>query len=318
MEKNPQINGINKDFFKKKISVGLCLGESFQDIQSFLERNQKWLNSVYFSLPLGKRYFSRDSLEKEYTNNEKKLFDVLNLLKEMGIRRELAVNTWNLSEEEITCAIDYCRRHDLIPEEVVCLKEYGKAFRQAFPGAEIKYSVNNPEADGSGITKDFDTMVAGKGVLRNRKVRNHFIDNGWAVTLLLNNGCIPICNTICETIQCHRYYDHAINKDGLDETYALCSFFPSELKALLMNDRFADQYKFKISNRPLGYSYTQQVLDAYLSLVDDYEVMESDHRKLTLFCTAHPLAIRIHDIHLDHVRQLKDKLIESAINDYRR
>ena len=53
---------INQDFFRKKFSVGLCLNESLSDIIVFLENNKEWLNSVYFSLPLGMRFYSRESL----------------------------------------------------------------------------------------------------------------------------------------------------------------------------------------------------------------------------------------------------------------
>ena len=84
---------INKNSLEKRFSVGLCLNESAEDLQVFLERNRKWLNSVYFSLPLGDRFFSRESLVQEYSNSEDKLFTVLELLAQFGIRREMAINT---------------------------------------------------------------------------------------------------------------------------------------------------------------------------------------------------------------------------------
>ena len=299
---------IDKNFFEKKFSVGLCLNEPFEEIQRFMVKNCKWLNSVYFSLPLGSRFFSREILEREYGNNEEKLFKVLDILTSLGIRREIAVNTWHLTDKEITGAITYCYEHDLIPEEIVCLREYGSAFRNAFPETEIKYSVNNPEADGSRITKDFDTLVAGKGMLRDEKARQEVIEKGYHLTLLLNNGCINTCNTICESIQCHRYYDHAISQKGLEEIFALCSFFPSELKSLLNKDKYAEQYKFKISNRPLGYRYTQEVIDSYLSLHDNVLLMKKDYHKLALFCTVHSLAIHMKSLDVDRIMQLKEQM----------
>lgn len=309
---------MKQNSFEKKFSVGLCLNEPMADLQSFFKKNQKWLNSVYFSLPLGERFLSRESLADEYANNEDKLFAVLELLASLGIRREMAINTWSLTQEEISQAVRYCGDKNFSPEEIVCLRDYAEFFRTAFPYAEIKYSVNNPEADGKHITKAFDTLVAGKGLLRDMAARHHFIDQGYGVTILLNNGCISICNTPCETIHCHHCFDYMINKYGLDYTYALCSFFPSELQALLECDPYAQHYKFKISNRPLGLAYTQQVLDSYSELKDDYEAMYNDYRKMALFCTVHPLAIRLQQVSLQNVAEYKTKWMAELRNDTNR
>lgn len=309
---------IKEDFFKKKFSVGLCLNEPLAAIDSFMKRNKDRLNSVYFSLPLGMRFFSRESLADEYDNNEEKLFTVLDMLASHGIRREMAINTWDLSDKELDSAIRYCREHNICPEEIVCLREYGEILSKAFPDAEIKYSVNNPEADGSGITKYFHTLVAGKGLLRDMNARHSFIEKGYQMTLLLNNGCLAICNTPCDTIRCHRYFDHAINKYGLDRVYAECSFFPSELRTLILCDKYSDRYKYKISNRPLGLQYTQQVLDAYLSMEDNYEDMQADYRKMALFCTAHPLAVKLRQVDTDQVRMLKEQWMTELLHDNNR
>lgn len=305
---------INKNSLEKRFSVGLCLGEGMENIRAFLERNNKWLNSIYFSLPLGDRFFSRESLAQEYSNNEDKLFAVLDLLVQLGIRREMAINTWNLTQEEIDGAIRYCHNRNFLPEEIVCLRDYGDAFREAFPNAEIKYSVNNPESDGKHITKAFHTLVAGKGLLRDMSARHHFLEQGYGITILLNNGCLSICNTSCEVIHCHRCFELMINKYGLDYTYALCSFFPSELQAILAYDPHANLYKFKISNRPLGLSYTQQVLDSYLMLKDDFAAMQEGYRKMALFCTAHPLAIRLQQVNLQNVAEYKTKWLMELKN----
>ena len=306
---------IDRLFFKKKISVGLCLDEPVSAIETFLERNREWLNSVYFSLPLGMRFYSRESLADEYEGNEEKLFYILSFLSRLGIRREMAVNTWELTDEELDRAVAYCRDRRLCPEEIVCLREYGARFAREFPNAEIKYSVNNPEPDGSGITADFHTLVAGKGLLRDRAARHAFLERGYRMTLLLNNGCLDSCITACDAIKCHRYFDQAVNADGLDRTFARCSFFPSELRALILTDRYAERYKFKISNRPLGLDYTQRALDAYLSLEDDYEAMAADPGYMALFCTAHPLAANIRKVDPDHVRELKEQWITELTYD---
>lgn len=289
----------------RKFSVGLCLNEPEEKLMAFFQKNRRWLNSVYFSLPLGSRYYSREALAAEYDGNADKLLRVLEELRGLGIRREMAINTWDLAPEDLQSAVRFCRQHSLSPEEIVCLRAYGQTLSEAFPTAEIKYSVNNPEADGSGITEAFNTLVAGKGLLRDMQARHAFLRRGFQITLLLNNGCIEICNTACETVSCHRCFDWAIDAWGLDYTYARCSFFPSELGRLLLGDPSADRYKFKISNRPLGLDYTQQVLDAYLSLEDPYGDMERDWRKLALFCVARPLAMQMREVDLQRVNRFK-------------
>lgn len=309
---------LEQDFFKKKFSVGLCLKEPMAELTSFFESNKEWLNSVYFSLPLGMRFYSRESLSEEYKGTEEKLFYILSLLSELGIRREMAINTWNLTAEELNQAIEYCEKHQLYPEEIVCLKEYGARFSKEFPNAEIKYSVNNPEPDGSGITNVFHTLVAGKGLLRDQKARHSFLKQGYGVTLLLNNGCLSTCCTACDSVKCHHYFDHSINACGLDYTFAKCSFFPSELRVLILSDKYAECYKYKISNRPLGLRYTQQVLDSYLSLTDNYEAMKKDPRKMTQFCTVHPLAANIEKVNLENVKKLKEQWMSEILYDYYR
>ena len=298
---------MDQKFLQKKFSVGLCLNEPFSCIESFLQRYQPWLKSVYFSLPLGARYYSRESLAQEYDGNDVKLFEVISMLKRFQIHSEITINTWDLTEEEQENAIIYCRQHDIVPDEVVCLREYGSRFAQAFPDAEIKYSANNLEADGHRITRDFHTLIAGKGLLRDVTRRHAFLQQGWNVTLLLNNGCISTCNTECNTIQCHRYFDSMIGRKGLDYTFAYCSFFPSELWTLLKCDPYAKEYCFKISNRPLGIQYTQQVLDAYLHMEDNLEEMGHDFKKMARFCTVRPLAVKLEQVHLERVMEYKDQ-----------
>ena len=308
----------DSDFFVKKFSVGLNLKESLADIARFMEKNRKWLNSVYFSVPLGMKFYSREELAEEYSNAETKLIAALDILNELGIRREMAINTWYLTSQDLEHVAEFCDKYDLSPEEIVCLKDYGKFFRQSFLNAEIKYSVNNPESDGSKITPDFHTLVAGKGLLRDIEARHSYVDKGYSVTLLLNNGCVSICNTICESIKCHRYFDSLINAEGIDLVYAKCSFFPSELKALIMFDEYSKFYKYKISNRPLGLEYTQQVLDAYLSLQDDYEAMTSDYRKMARFCTAGAIARKLQHVNLEQVKKYKEQWIMEMQRDCNR
>lgn len=41
---------------RKRFSIGLCLSEDSQKSVDFFCKYQNWLDSVYFSLPLGKNF----------------------------------------------------------------------------------------------------------------------------------------------------------------------------------------------------------------------------------------------------------------------
>lgn len=68
---------------RKKFSIGLNLNEKEEDIIQFLFDYQQWLNSLYFSLPLGEGFYSRNELASEYEANgaEEKLFRIIDYLK---------------------------------------------------------------------------------------------------------------------------------------------------------------------------------------------------------------------------------------------
>ena len=74
--------------FEKKFSVGLNLSEPEEDIIDFMEKYHEVLNSVYFSLPLGRTFYSRTQLEQEY-RDEEKFLRIVQAIGQYGIRREV-------------------------------------------------------------------------------------------------------------------------------------------------------------------------------------------------------------------------------------
>ena len=78
--------------FEKKFSVGLNLSEPEKDIIDFMEKYHEVLNSVYFSLPLGRTFYSRTQLEQEY-RDEEKFLRIVQAIGQYGIRREVTLNT---------------------------------------------------------------------------------------------------------------------------------------------------------------------------------------------------------------------------------
>ena len=125
---------------KKKFSIGLPMDASVSEFESFLSEYSDMLSSVYFSIPLGRRFYSRTELENEYEapGAEDKLLTFLHLLYKYNIRTELTVNTFRLLELDLKRVVQYIYEHNIEINEIVCLKEYGLFFRRCFPDVELK------------------------------------------------------------------------------------------------------------------------------------------------------------------------------------
>ena len=124
----------------KKFSIGLNLTPDENDNRKLLEDYHQYLSSLYFSFPMGMQYYSRLGIKDEFQDKDsaQRLFNVLTYAKELGVRRELALNTYHLSDLDIDYAIEFTKKFGIIPEEIVCLKEYGEKIRKAFPNCELK------------------------------------------------------------------------------------------------------------------------------------------------------------------------------------
>lgn len=295
---------MEKSILEKRFSVGLCLGESIEDIELFLEKYHRYLNSIYFSVPLGRKFYSRAKLSDEYDGNEEKLIHVLKCIRSRNIRLELTLNTRDLTAEEIKMAIDFCAYNDVIPEEIVCLKEYGEVVRGLLPNCEIKYSFNNHDVWLDKVDKNFDTVIIGKGLLRDTDKLGEVVKE-YNVTYMLNNGCSFICNGRCGAGNCKNMFEADIKLNGLEYVYARSSIFPSELKYLITQTDYANQLKFKISNRPWGLQFTRDALDAYISMEDSIDEWKTNRNVLRVFCATVPISERLDEIDLDEVIEYK-------------
>lgn len=295
---------------KKKFSIGLNLDEREEDIVKFICDYQHWLSSVYFSLPLGSRFYSRNELSREYETPgaEDKLFRVIRVLREHNIRAEVAVNIYGLSRTDIEKAVRYMNEKSFKPDEIVCLDEYGEQLKKAFPKAELKYSFNNPLPP----TVPFDSMVVGKGFIRNQAERHKIIDGGQGLVLLLNNGCSFECHFPCgDSKFCGAILNNNLKKHDLNYMYALQSFFPSELFRLLDEDPYASRYRFKLSNRPLGLEYSRKVMDSYCHLTchTEAELINADDRNYGLYCVMAELIRRRNELSFDRVMKYKESFV---------
>lgn len=297
------------ELLKKRISIGLNLNEPEQDIYAFLDNYKEFLSSLYFSLPLGGGFYSRNELAEEYEAEgaEEKLLRILNRLKDYNIQSEVAINMYGLKEKDLEKGISYMNRKGIYPDEIVCLDEYGEILKNAFPRSEMKYSFNNPGKASS----VFDTIVVGKGYLRDQEARHKIIDEGKNLVLLLNNGCSFECHYPCgDSKFCGAILDENLKYHDLNYMYALQSFFPSELMKLLEQDTYAEQYRFKISNRPLGLEFSKRVMDTYCGLLDktEVELLEQDSINFALYCVMGELFRRRDKFSIEKICEIKKGL----------
>lgn len=296
-----------KTNYTKVFSVGLTLNDEEEDIYRFINQYAQILNSVYFSLPLGKPFYSRRKLTEEYDalGSNEKLLRIAGYLKEKGIRREVAINHNGLSLLELDKAIYYLKENLPDVEEIVCLAPFAKQLRDAFPNVELKYSFNNMSVKTAPV---FDTYVVGKNYLRDMAARHRLIDQGYQLVLLLNNGCSFNCQaTHCNKIDCEKTFRHNMERHTVNELYALQSFFPSELQKLLDIDPYGKMYRFKVSNRPSSISFTSKILDGYTGKVDEKDLLK-DKRSLCLFSGLGVLMDHYSELELQKIYEHKKRL----------
>lgn len=155
-------------------------------------------------------------------------------------------------------------------------------------------------------------IVLGQQYLRDESKRREWVDKGYEVILLLNNGCSFECmHKKCNSRVCSALYENSRKQYDEEEIYAIQSFFPTELKVLLERDRASDNYIFKISNRPLGLEYTKKVLDAYSTLAQYTETdFDNNPKKYALFGALTELCRRIDKYHYSRIMEIKRSLMK--------
>lgn len=290
----------------KKFDIGLNLDADLKDLKKFFKNYSEWINSVYFSVPLGPAYYSRIGLKYEYENNSKKLQEVISILHENNIKTEATFNT-KLSSKEVHIGIDCLNTMEIFPEKIVCLNSSVEIIRQAYPKGYLISSFCNGTEN---ISSEFNAVVLGQNYLRDVKARHKYVNDGYDVILLLNNGCSFACNhKHCNGKVCKALYDDLAKKKSANEIYAIQSFFPEELEYLINKDQYADRYIYKLSTRPMGLEYTKKVLEAYALLIDSSNYnMDCIKENYALFGALYQLCKRIDIYNYKYIKQWKETL----------
>lgn len=289
-----------------KFSVGLTLDASIKELDAFFSRYGPYIESVYYSVPLGKRYYSRDGLADEFDrrNPDLHLASFFGVVKSHGIQAELAVNTVGLSYEDLLCLKTYSIENNVYPDMVVCLPEYSDFFKRNLPDVKLRLSFNAPCS--MDIPSNFDSVVVGKNYLRSETMRNDLVDSGIELVLLLNAGCSFSCRHGCGDAEyCKSILDVNLKRLNVNELYAHQSFFPIELTHLLDVDPYAGRYKYKISNRTLGLEFTEYVLSAYLTGRDIAADVSMSQDYFGPFCLMRQLLLHRQELDYEEVIRIK-------------
>lgn len=279
---------LNRKNFLKKFSFGLSLNITIDEYEKILLKYKPYLSSVYFSLPLGKEFHTRIGVVQEYNQKgaDKKLLDILNLLKKNDIKLEVVINQYNLNEKLLINALEYLQNYMEI-DAICALDEYIEIIRNYYPSIYLVSSFNNLKRNYNDIKntdKRYNQIVIGKNFMRDAKAIRLIKDNGFDVKLLLNNGCSFNCFSCRKGYECKNIFNENLKHCTINELYAIQSFLPCELQYL--EDKVGTEKikEFKLSSRPCTYEYLDNCLGSYLMMNDEYFYINKNIKNFHLWC----------------------------------
>lgn len=253
--------------FTKRFNVGLPLDSDEKSLDAFLTEYAKYIDEVYFSLPLGSKFHSRRAIQRQFTS--KKVVDkfprLLGLYRKHGVKLELVLNTNMLTREELQSARDYLDSFSLYPDSVCILEEYAPIIRDIFPNCNYILSYNSCVRTISEVDKvqgEYDSWVVGSAGIRNNEMLKHITSRGSDVILLINNGCSFNCTWCVDQANCKPTFDKNKKKHSVEYLYALQSVMPFELYDGTIDVSLVKT--FKISNRVSDLKYLKNCLDSYM------------------------------------------------------
>ena len=256
----------------KKISFGISLEIKLEEYKKIINQFGDFISSVYFSLPLGAAFHTRVRVIKEYEDKEarKKLFEILKLFKNNNIKLEIVINQYGLTSSQLIEAIEFINKN--IDFDSICtLDEYLPILYAKYPDAYFISSFNNLKLSSKDIKNTshrYKQIVVGNNFMRDIELLEKIKMEKFDTKLLLNNGCSFNCGSCRNGAeQCANIFEDNIKKIGVQNFYAIQSFFPSELHRLLEK---IELNELKISNRPCNFEYLSNCLDSYINNNESY------------------------------------------------
>lgn len=259
----------------KKYSIGLSSDITIKEYEKLLADYHKYIDYVYFSVPISKIFQSREKLYINYSVDEATDFlrNVIDVFKCYHIKIELALNTYKITDNDIRLAYDYLKNTlQRMPDAIVSNYNYMKQIEELFPDIYNIVSFNSfirNKADLQCIPKNYKEIVLGSSAIRNIQFWKEVKDKGFRCRLLLNNGCSFNCGSCANGNRCLEVFERNLQKNQINYLYALQSLYPSEVKQYISHNPYI--YGYKISNRNCSYDYLRECLDGYIKGIDKTE-----------------------------------------------
>lgn len=300
---------------KNKFSIGLSLDITLDEYKALLDKYGEYIDSIYFSLPLGKEFQSRDLIQEEFQDLEKlkRFYKVLEFFAINKINLDCVFNKTSLTEDKILLGLNFLK-NNMPVNQITCFNEHVDIVDDFFPDIEKIYSFNNnlmPEKINS-ISKKFDTVVVGKSFLRDYDSIEEVYSNGFDVKVLINNGCSFNCAG-CKggSVLCEETFKRNLAKTDATSLYALQSFYPFELKELLEQVNCPIKY-IKISNRTSGYKYLDMCLESYIHQIDPSYYLDKGCVNYRLWSRLAHFNKLLKELNEEEIISQKKKLLEKS------
>lgn len=297
---------------KSKISIGLSLDISIEQYKELLQNYHYYLNSIYFSLPLGDQFHTRGKIARQFLDKENitKFYHIIELFYNAGVKLDCVLNRTSLRSDDIEKALIFIRE-EMPVQQITCLERDIELVNDYFPELDKIYSYNNDlnVKKISTISNLFSTVVAGKYFLRDTEALQKIVDGGFKVKLLVNNGCSFNCHGCgSDNRLCEKVFNDNLRSNSLEKLYALQSFIPEELDNLLMSHgQLIDS--IKISNRTSGYDYLKNCLDSYINVSSIDPYIEQNISNYRLWLRLGWFSDKLSQLDLEKVKNEKKKLM---------
>ena len=259
---------------KKIYNVGLSLDNTVEEHKEFLNKYNEYIDSIYFSLPLGDRFHSRIKIRDQFRHSRtiNEFWKILELIKTYDIKLELVLNTYRLTEHDVEISARELKRHNIEVDSVAILDEYYHTVSKFFKNQKKVFSYNNgirSTEDLKKISNKYDSYVLGSNLMRNLDIKKYIVDELKSkVILMVNNGCSFNCQFCRNSHLCKSVFENNLRHKSVDELYAEQSFFPSELKEeLLKNESYNNL--IKISCRSSNLNYLYRCMDSYIECEEE-------------------------------------------------
>ena len=302
---------------KNKISIGLSLTISIEEYKIILDRYREYINSIYFSLPLGDIYHSRSDISRRFKDENivNHFYEIINFFKENNIYLDCVFNKNSLNEKALIDGLKYLKSYTDV-DQITCFNEHVDIVNDFFPNVEKIYSYNNnlnPSLIDS-ISELFDTVVVGKYFMRDYNLLKQVYDKGFELKLLVNNGCSFNCLGCGSGIEkCEETFNRNRKYSDINTMYAKQSFYPFELNELLDVIDFPIKY-IKISNRTSGFEYLYKCLESYIYNIDPIEYIKDGNKYYRLWCRLAHFDRRIDELDNSAILKQKKLLLEKSRN----